>query len=129
MNVFKRTTLFTDTDARARFRDDFVEFNEGTPDIQMSSLFPCISYQFRHSPVGFVGPVHCTSIPTWVFILAGQMEVVLQDGSSRKFMPGESFLAADALPAGVEFDETVHGHYSRQAGFEPLVTLFIHEDM
>ncbi|OWO89469.1 hypothetical protein B5E41_30550 [Rhizobium esperanzae] len=127
MNAFKKTTLFTDTDGRARFREELIEFNEGTPQLQLSASFPCKSYQLRHSPVGFVGGVHCTGSPTWVFILGGQMEVFLLDGSSRTFKSGESFLAADALPAGAEFNEKLHGHYARQVGPEPLVTLFVRE--
>ncbi|MER9708420.1 hypothetical protein NKJ10_30350 [Mesorhizobium sp. M0204] len=101
MNAFKKTTLFTDTDERARFCDHLIEFNEGTPQVQLSGSFPCTSYQLRQSPVGFTGPVHCTASPVWVFILGGQMEVILLDRSSRTFKPGESFYAADVLPAGL----------------------------
>lgn len=127
MNAFKKTTLFTDTDERARFRDDLIEFNEGAPQVQLSGSFPCNSYRLRKSPMGFTGPVHCTASPVWVFVLRGQMEVILQDGSSRTFEPGESFYAADVLPAGAVFDETVHGHYARQVGPDALITLFVRD--
>jgi hypothetical protein len=60
-----------------------------------------------------------------VFILGGQVEIGLQDGSSRVFKPGEHFHSADVLPAGAGFDAQVHGHWSRQLGDEPLVTLFV----
>jgi hypothetical protein len=60
-----------------------------------------------------------------VFILGGQMEIGLQDGSSRVFKPGEHFYSADRLPAGATFDPAVHGHWSRQLGDEPLVTAFV----
>jgi hypothetical protein len=29
------------------------------------------------------------------------------------------------MPAGAVFDAKVHGHWSRQVGDEPLVTLFV----
>jgi len=34
-------------------------------------------------------------------------------------------LIADLLPAGALFDPSVHGHWSRQLGADPLVTLFV----
>jgi hypothetical protein len=53
------------------------------------------------------------------------MEIGLQGGISRVFKPGDHFHSADVLPAGATFDPTVHGHWSRQVGDEPLVTLFV----
>jgi hypothetical protein len=49
----------------------------------------------------------------------------LQDGSSRVFSAGDHFYSADLLPPGATFDPAVHGHWSRQLGQEPLVTLFV----
>ena len=91
----------------------------------LSSLMPSAGMQLRHSPVGFRSEFHCTETPQWVFILQGQMEIGLQDGSSRVFSPGEHFFSADKLPSGAGFDAAVHGHWSRQLGDEPLVTLFV----
>jgi len=76
-------------------------------------------------PVGFRSTFHCTSDPQWVFILAGQMEIGLQDGSARIFKPGQHFYSADLLPAAQVFDARRHGHWSRQLGPEPLQTLFV----
>jgi hypothetical protein len=75
--------------------------------------------------VGFRSQFHCTATPQWVFILGGQMEIGLQDGTSRVFKPGDHFYSADVLPAGAEFDAAVHGHWSRQLGDKPLITLFV----
>ena len=66
----------------------------------LSALMPSGGLQLRHSPVGFRSEFHCTVDPQWVFILGGQMEIGLQDGSSRVFEPGEHFYSADTLPAG-----------------------------
>ena len=100
---------------------------EGAPQAMLSALHASGGYQLRHSPVGFRSPFHCTVTPQWVFILAGQMEIGLQDGSSRVFSPGEHFYSADRLPDGARFDPQVHGHWSRQVGSEPLVTLFVRD--
>lgn len=125
MSTFTRTVLFTDTDGRARFREESVALTEGTPQAMLSPLMASGGYQLRHSPVGFRSQFHVSPHPQWVFILGGHMEIGLQDGSSRVFSPGEHFYSADLLPDGASFDARVHGHWSRQVGADPLVTLFV----
>ena len=125
MTTFTQVVLYTDTDGRARFKEQTIALNEGKPESRLSALMACGGYQLRQSPVGFRSTFHCTGEPQWVFILQGQMEIGLQDGSSRVFGPGQHFYSADVLPEGATFDEQVHGHWSRQLGDEPLVTLFV----
>lgn len=125
MTDFIKTVLFTDTDGRARFREEAVALTEGTPQAALSPLMPCGGLQLRQSPVGFRSSFHCTGTPQWLFVLRGRMEIGLQDGSSRVFGPGDHFYSADTLPEGATFDPAVHGHWSRQVGDEPLVTLFV----
>ena len=125
MAQFTQTLLYTDTDGRARFGERVIDLPEGTPASRLSSVMPSAGFQLRHSPVGFRSQFHCTVTPQWVFILSGQMEIGLQGGISRVFKPGDHFHSADVLPAGAAFDPTVHGHWSRQVGDEPLVTLFV----
>ena len=125
MTEFSKVVLFTDHDGRARFRDAAVPLGEGSPQSMLSEVFTCGGYQLRHSPVGFRSQFHCTGKPQWVFILGGEMEIGLQDGSSRVFTPGQHFYSADVLPPGAQFDPTVHGHWSRQLGDDPLITLFV----
>lgn len=125
MTVFHQTVLFTDTDGRARFREQTLPLSEGTPAAQLSPLMPSGGYQLRQSPVGFRSDFHCTVSPQWLFVLQGQMEIGLQDGSTRVFGPGQHFYSADTLPEGATFDPSVHGHRSRQLGEAPLVTLFV----
>ncbi len=127
MNTFTQTILFTDTDGRARFREESIALTEGKPAARLSPLRSSGGYQLRHSPVGFRSEFHCTENPQWVFILGGQMEIGLQDGTSRVFSPGEHFYSADVLPAGDTFDAARHGHWSRQVGPDPLVTVFIRD--
>lgn len=125
MRHFIKVILFTDADGRARFRDEAIALAEGSPASMLSQVFPSGGYQLRESPVGFRSQFHCTGAPQWCFILAGQMEIGLQDGSSRVFGPGEHFYSADTLPEGAVFDPQVHGHWSRQVGDQPLRTLFV----
>ncbi|QAU33053.1 hypothetical protein [Janthinobacterium sp. 17J80-10] len=125
MTTFKKAILYTDSDGRAKFREDEVALTEGTPQAMLSPLFPSAGYQLRQSPVGFRSQFHCTTASQWLFVLSGQMEIGLQDGTSRIFGPGEHFYSDDTLPAGATFDPAVHGHWSRQVGDTPLVTLFV----
>ncbi|MEX1168400.1 MAG: hypothetical protein WEK74_16295 [Hydrogenophaga sp.] len=125
MGNFIKTTLFTDTDGRARFREESVALTEGSPAARLSPLAPSGGMQLRESPVGFRSEFHCTGTPQWLFVLKGQMEIGLQDGSKRVFGPGDHFYSADTLPEGATFDPTLHGHCSRQLGDEPLVTVFV----
>ncbi|MFM8575349.1 MAG: hypothetical protein ACKOBF_05615 [Limnohabitans sp.] len=125
MTTFTQVVLFTDTDGRARFKEQTIPLGEGKPASRLSALMASGGYQLRQSPVGFRSSFHCTGQPQWVFILQGQMEIGLQDGSSRVFGPGQHFFSADVLPEGARFDDQVHGHWSRQVGEEPLVTLFV----
>jgi hypothetical protein len=123
--TFTQVLLFTDTDGRARFREEQIPLTEGKPQARLSALMPSGGLQLRQSPVGFRSEFHCTSDPQWVFILGGQMEIGLQDGTTLIFKPGDHFYSADVLPAGASFDPAVHGHWSRQVGPEPLVTAFV----
>jgi hypothetical protein len=125
MTSFTQVVLFTDTDGRARFREEAIELSEGSSAARLSPLLPSTGLQLRQSPVGFRSEFHCTGTPQWLFVLRGQMEIGLQDGSSRIFGPGEHFYSNDTLPAGATFNPTLHGHRSRQVGEEPLVTVFV----
>ena len=125
MTTFNKVILYTGPDGRARFREEAVPLPEGTPQAMLSAVLPATGYQLRHSPVGFRSQFHCTPKPQWVFILQGGMEIGLQDGSSRLFGAGDHFFSADTLPEGAAFDPKLHGHWSRQIGSQPLVTLFL----
>ena len=125
MSTFTRVILFTDTDGRARFREDALALDGGSPAARLSALLPASGLVLRESPVGFRSDFHCTDAPQWLIVLRGRMEIGLRDGTSRVFGPGEHFYSADTLPAGATFDAAVHGHRSRQVGDEPLVTAFV----
>jgi carbohydrate kinase (thermoresistant glucokinase family) len=123
--AFTQTVLYTADDGRARWRERTVVLDQGTPQTRLSAPMASAGLQLRESPVGFRSEFHCTGTPQWVFILRGLMEIGLQDGSLRRFGPGQHFYSADTLPEGETFDPARHGHWSRQAGDEPLVTAFV----
>ena len=124
---FTQIRLVTGANGRASFEEAKIALPEGTPQSRLSPLNTSDGYQLRESPPGFRSDFHCTTHPQWVFILAGIMEIGLQDGTTRQFRPGEHFFSADTLPAGARFDPAIHGHCSRQIGPDPLVTLFVRQ--
>ena len=125
MTTVTKVILFTDTDGRAKFREESVDLDQGSPQSMLSELFASGGYQLRTSPVGFRSQSHCSGYTQWCFILQGQMEIGVQGGVSRLFKPGEHFYSADLLPEGASFDATIHGHWSQQVGPDALITLFV----
>jgi hypothetical protein len=125
MSLFQKVILYTTPTGQAAWREEAVALNEGKPSSMLSSVYPSAGYQLRHSPVGFQSSQHCTGAAQWVFILQGEMEIGLADGSTRRFLTGQHFYSADLLPEGAVFDPQVHGHWSKNLAAEPLVTLFV----
>ena len=123
--TFTQLVLDTGADGRAHWREQTIALTEGKPMARLSALMASGGVQLRMSPVGFRSQFHCTDNPQWLFVLGGQMEIGLQGGVTRHFGPGQHFYSADTLPAGATFDPTVHGHWSRQVGDEPLITAFV----
>jgi hypothetical protein len=122
---FNQVILYTGPDGRAAFREEPIALTEGKPQARLSVLMPSGGLQLRQSPVGFRSEFHCTETPQWLFVLSGEMQIGLQDGSVRSFKAGQHFYSADTLPAGAVFDPKLHGHWSRQVGNELLVTAFV----
>ena len=60
MTTFTQVVLFTDTDGRARFKEQTIPLAEGKPESRLSALMASGGYQLRHSPVGFRSSFHCT---------------------------------------------------------------------
>ena len=125
MSFFDLVELYTDPEGWARFRTRRIALGQGQPQTRLSALMPCDGLQLRESPVGFSSDFHITTTPQWVFILQGQMEIRLQDQSTRLFGPGQHFYSNDTLPEAVAFNPSRHGHASRQVGLVPLVTAFV----
>lgn len=125
MSQLKQVELFTGSDGRAGFREEFLPLDAANPQVRLSDIFQATGLQWRQSPVGFRSDTHVSGDPQWVFVLSGIMEIGLADGSTRRFAAGEYFYSNDTLPEGAVFDPQVHGHWSRQVGDEPLVTLFV----
>ena len=69
--------------------------------------------EFRCTPADFFGDWHTSPRRQHVFILAGQMEIGIGDGTERRFGPGDVILADDL---------TGQGHTTRSAGGVPTIS-------
>ena len=125
MTSLFKTVLYTSESGHAQFKREPIALPLGKSEAMLSELIASSGHQLRWSPVGFRSEFHCTEHPQWVFILQGQMEIGLRGGVSQVFGPGEHFYSNDTVPPGESFDANVHGHWSRQVGPDPLVTLFV----
>lgn len=125
MTTFRNIILYTDTDGFARFREEDIPLNGGTPKAMLSDLIPSSGFQVRNSPPGVSSDFHCTTTAQWLVVLSGAMEIGLRDGTSRIFRAGDHFFSNDVLPQGATFDANVHGRCSRVVGDEALTTLFV----
>ena len=125
MTTFKNIVLYTDVDGYAKFREADIALPGGSPKAMLSELIPSGGFQVRHSPPGVSSDFHCTTTAQWMVVLSGEMEIGLRDGSKRVFKAGDHFFSNDLVPAGKEFDSSVHGHSSRVLGDTPLTTLFV----
>lgn len=128
MTTFTKFVLYTDRDGRAKFREEQMPLDEGTPQTMLSAIFPRPATNCATVPSAFAASSTArrsrsgssSSPEKW-------RSIGLQDGSSRVLEPGDHCYAADVLPPGATFDPKVHGHWSAQRGANALVTLFVRD--
>jgi hypothetical protein len=125
MKTFMQIILYTAANGQGQFKEQEIPLTDGGPEARLSIALSARALKFRESPVGFQSTMHVTQCPQWVFILSGEMEIGLADGTRRRFKAGEHFYSADTLPEGTGFNPEIHGHWSRQVGTQPLTTLFV----
>ena len=122
---FTKVVLYTAADGRAKWREEKIALGEGNPQAMLSKVLAASGYQLRHSPIGFRSQWHCTPQPQWVFILAGEMEIGLQDGKHAPLPAGRALLLRGYAAAGGDLRPRLHGHWSAQRGPRALETLFL----
>src|ERR1700752_4486703 len=66
---------------------------------------------FRSFPADYWSDWHTAPRRQYIFVLAGQMEIGIGDGTTRRFGPGDVVLADDL---------TGQGHTTRSVGVPPI---------
>ena len=98
---------YTGTDGQSHFED----LDPLPPDMERSIEQAASSITFTRSPSGRFSDWHNAPRRQYaIFLSGGQMEVVIGDGTTRRFGPGDAVLFEDL---------TGQGHTSRSVGGEP----------
>jgi len=114
----KITRFYTGPDNESHFDDIDVPCDHAE-NIQKPDILKVKGIFFRETSKELyyhASPFHPVSRRQYGVVLKGEMEIGIGDGSTRRFGPGDLFLAEDT---------TGHGHTIRSLKEEALVMLFI----
>jgi uncharacterized cupin superfamily protein len=89
---------------------------EELADDAFGSMLPATGIQIRSTPAGHFMDWHPAPRRQFVIVLAGEMEIGLEDGSVHTFGPGDVLLAEDV---------TGKGHTRRVSSTEPRISATI----
>ena len=125
MPEFHKIVLYTDGDGRARFREERIALDEGTPQARLSALLAFGRLPAAPQPGGLSQqlPLHWHAAVGVHPVRAHGDRPAGRQLAHLRTRP--ALLFGRHAAAGASFDATVHGHWSRQVGDEPLVTLFV----
>ena len=107
--------MYTGSDNCSHFEKISLGFNP-IPEAQRYENITAGNLQFVYQPSGFVIDMHPAPRKQYVVTLHGNAEIILGDGTTQKFGPGDIILAEDL---------TGEGHITRVVGDEPRISLQI----
>jgi hypothetical protein len=83
------------------------------------------NFRIRKSAVGYSTDFHITGDATFIIIQKGSLKIELQNGDSKIFNAGDSFITNDNLSDNNLFDSKIHGHKASVVGNEDLQAIHI----
>ena len=98
--------IYTGDDGQSHFEDMELPFDPMQED-QRTDIQAALGIQFVSQPPGFAIDMHTAPRRQYVITLQGQAEIVLGDGTTRRFGAGDVLLAEDL---------TGQGHITRIVG-------------
>lgn len=118
------TTITTSKDGISIFEEiDFVLEQRGG--LFLTNQITAKNFRIRKSNVGYTTDFHLAGDATFITIQKGSLKIELQNGESKTFTIGESFIAQDNLPENIVFDSKIHGHKASVVGNESLQAIHI----
>jgi len=81
--------------------------------------------RLRMSEPGYKADWHVAGDPTLIIIQKGTLRISLRNGEFKDFKTGDSFIAKDYLPKGINFDNSIHGHKAEVIGDAQLLATHI----
>lgn len=118
------TTICNDDDYQSIFTTTTLA-QEAHGSMWISEQQGCLNFRYRSSPAGYESDWHVAGDPTLIIISTGCIELELQDGTKKRFIAGEKFIARDFIPAEIEFDIEKHGHRARVIGEDEFSAVHI----
>ncbi len=98
--------MYTGEDGQSHFEELDLPFRL-PQESQRTDVQSSLGIQFVYQPPGFVIDMHTAPRRQYVITLQGRVDIVLGDGTSRRFVPGDVLLAEDL---------TGQGHITRIVG-------------
>ena len=98
--------MYTGEDGRSHFEEVDLPF-KSLQEAQRTDVQSSLGIQFVYQPPGFTIDMHPAPRRQYVITLQGQADIVLGDGTSRRFAAGDVLLAEDI---------TGEGHITRIVG-------------
>ena len=102
----QRVRMYTGEDGQSHFEELELPFGM-SHEAQRTDVQTALGIQFVYQPSGFVIDMHPAPRRQYVITLQGEAEIVLGDGTARRFGPGDVLLAEDL---------TGEGHITRVVG-------------
>ena len=102
--------IYTGQDGQTHFEDLPLPAGEESRNVALQAS---ANLAFRRFPADYFSDWHTAPRRQYIFILAGQMEIGIGDGTTRRFGPGDVVLADDL---------TGKGHTTRSVGGGPRIS-------
>lgn len=110
------TRLYSGTDGKSHFEDLDVPLGPNKAGEQQSELIKTTGLVLRETSGEFDLDWHNAPRRQFVITLAGEGEITVGDGTSRRFGPGDIMLAEDT---------TGQGHITRAVHQQPRLSIFV----
>ena len=117
----KYVHMYVDENGDSHFEDvevemSLVDISPPTPPMGVSSSMPSTNIVFSSTPVGWYGEPHPVPQRLIIIYLAGEMEVTVSDGETRRFGSGSVVLVEDT---------SGKGHASRVVGNDNVLAVMV----
>jgi hypothetical protein len=112
----KAVRLYTGADGESHFEDIDVDLKTFGVGERRSDMMKAGGVLFRETEGALDQQWHNAPGRQFVITLRGQGEIVVGDGTSRRFGPGDVMLAEDV---------TGRGHITRGVGGQPRLSIFV----
>lgn len=110
------TRLFTGVDGETHFEDFDIPLTDAGSIGQLSELYPATGIIFRETAPEYDYTWHTAPRRQFIIMLDGAVDVIIGDGTTRRFGTGNILLVEDT---------TGRGHISRAVDNQPRRSVFV----